>query len=148
MVVASPAYLAAHGTPQTPDALADHRWLGYGASTMLQRWPYARRDGTPGSVTLKMALCSNNGHVLRQAVLAGQGIAELPTFLVGCDIAAGALTVVLSDYARGDLGVYALYAPNRFLAAKTRAFIDFLAARFSADPEWERFDLRRSGSAT
>jgi len=143
VVVASPAYIAAHGAPRTPDDLTRHRWLGYGTTTMQQRWSYVKDDGTSRTVALTLALNSNNGHVLRNAALAGQGITELPTFLVGCDIAAGALEVVLNDYSPSGLGIYALYTPNRYLAAKTRALIDFLAERFSANPEWERFDLGR-----
>ncbi|MFN3744066.1 MAG: LysR family transcriptional regulator [Hyphomicrobiaceae bacterium] len=139
VLVASPAYLAARGTPKTPEDLASHRWLGYGTSVALQQWSYERADGSTGRAPLRPVLNSNNGHILRIAALAGQGIAELPTFLVGCDIAAGSLTHVLPEHPRGALGVYALYTPNRYLAAKTRVFIDFLAARFGACPEWERF---------
>lgn len=140
VLVASPAYLAAHGTPTTPEDLTNHRWLGYAPGMSLQRWSYEKADGTSGSVALKCALSSNNGHILRNAALAGQGITELPTFLVGCDIAAGALTVALPTHSRGELGIYALYTPNRYLAAKTRVFIDFLVARIGPRPEWDRFD--------
>ena len=140
VVVASPAYLAAHGTPATPEDLTNHRWLGYAPGMSLQRWSYEKADGTSGSVALKCALSSNNGHILRNAALAGQGITELPTFLVGCDIAARALTVALPTHSRSELGIYALYTPNRYLAAKTRVFIDFLVARIGPRPEWDRFD--------
>ena len=139
VLVASPAYLATHGAPATPDDLAHHRWLGYGA-TGLQRWSYTKADGSTATVPLKIALNANNGHILRDAALAGQGIAELPTFLVGCDLAAGKLTLVLPGFQRPELGIYALYTPNRYLAAKTRVFIDFLVARFGTCPEWDRFD--------
>lgn len=140
VLVASPAYLAAHGTPAAPEDLAQHRWLGYAATAGLQRWPYLKADGSTGTVPLKCALISNNGHILRDAALAGQGITELPTFLVGCDIAEGKLALMLPDFPRTELGIYALYTPNRYLAAKTRVFIDFLVARFGARPEWDRFD--------
>jgi DNA-binding transcriptional LysR family regulator len=93
-------------------------------------------------------MSSNNGHVLRAAALAGQGVTELPTFLVGCDLAAGKLQVLLPDYPRGEFGIYALYTPNRFLATKTRVLIDFLAKRFGGDPEWERFDRQSSAMRT
>jgi DNA-binding transcriptional LysR family regulator len=63
----------------------------------------------------------------------------LPTFLVGPDIAAGNLATILPDYPLSDMGIYAIYAPNKFLSAKTRLFIDFLSRRFSADPEWDAF---------
>lgn len=147
-VVASPAYLAEHGTPLTPDDLAQHRWLAYGPTTTLQRWSFVRSDGATASVPLKATMCSNNGHVLRAATLAGQGITELPTFLVGCDLAEGRLQMVLPQYLRGEFGIYALYTPNRFLAAKTRKLIDFLVARFGADPEWERFDRQSRAMRT
>ena len=77
--------------------------------------------------------------MLRTAALAGNGIANLPTFLVGPDIAAGKLVQVLSDHAPAELGIFALYAPNRYLAAKTRVFIDFLVARFGEEPAWDAF---------
>lgn len=139
VLVASPAYLAARGTPAEPDDLTHHRWLGYGAAG-LQRWSYTKADGSTASIPLRIALNSNNGHILRNAALAGQGITELPTFLVGCDIATGNLALVLPHHERVELGIYALYTPNRYLAAKTRVFIDFLATRFGARPEWDRFD--------
>jgi len=147
VVVASPAYIAHHGAPKTPDDLARHRWLSYGATTTLQRWTYTREDGAVASIPLRATLCSNNGNVLRAAALAGEGITELPTFLVGCDIAEGRLQVLLEDNPRDAFGIYALYTPNRYLAAKTRVLIDFLAARFGSDPEWERFD-RQSRAAS
>ena len=81
-------------------------------------------------------LCANNGEVLREAACKGLGIALLPTVIVGDAIKAGRLIVVLDAYSPPPLPIHALYAPNRFLAAKTRLFIDFLAARF-ADAPWE-----------
>ena len=139
VIVASPAYIAEFGGPQTPADLASHRCLVYGATTTLSRWTFLK-DGETIAVPVTAALCSNNGDILRAAALAGRGIAELPTFLVGCDIAEGRLQALLPDVSGGTLGIYALYTPNRYLAAKTRVLIDFLAARFGSDPEWERFD--------
>ena len=72
--------------------------------------------------------------MLRTSALAGNGIANLPTFLVGPDIEAGRLVPVLPDNPPTELGIFALYAPNRYLAAKTRVFIDFLVARFGEEP--------------
>jgi DNA-binding transcriptional LysR family regulator len=46
---------------------------------------------------------------------------------------------VLPDFEPTGLGIYAVYAPNRYLAAKTRVFIDFLAGRFGPEPAWDRF---------
>jgi DNA-binding transcriptional LysR family regulator len=136
-LVASPDYLARNGEPQSPDDLANHRCLNYGHTTTLQRWQLTH-EGRTIVVPISSFLCSNNGDVLKAAALNGQGITKLPTFLVGPDIKAGRLVVVLPDYPPTELGLFALYAPNRYLAAKTRLLIDFLAARFGEHPTWDQ----------
>jgi len=137
-LVASPNYLDKHGAPQVPQDLSRHRCLAYGHMAAVHRWQL-RHGAETLNVTFNAALCSNNGEVLRASALAGNGITTLPTFLVGPDIAAGRLQPVLADYPPSELGIYALYAPNRYLAAKTRVFIDFLAARFGEAPSWDAF---------
>ncbi|MDX2287646.1 MAG: LysR family transcriptional regulator [Hyphomicrobiaceae bacterium] len=134
---ASPGYLARHGTPAVPGDLAEHRCLVFGHTTTLQRWPFNTPDGETISMPVTSAMCSNNGDVLRSAALAGEGITRLPSFLIGPDIKAGRLVVVLPDFAPAQLGIHALYVPNRYLAAKVRAFIDFLENRFGRSPAWD-----------
>lgn len=136
LLVASPDYLARHGTPRSPDELLNHRCLNFGHSTALQKWQLTK-DGKTLNVPIGSALCSNNGDVLRTAALAGQGITKLPTFLVGPDVKAGRLDIVLPEYPPSELGVFALYAPNRYLAAKVRLFIDFLVLRFGPKAVWD-----------
>ena len=138
MIVASPEHLARHGAPTGPEDLAARPCLSYGHTTTLPRWRLSR-DGETFDVAVGAAMCSNNGDVLRLAALAGRGLTLLPTFLVGPDIAAGRLVPVLDDTPPPDLGIHALYAPNRYLAAKTRLFIDFLVARFGPEPPWDAF---------
>src|SRR5262245_46786687 len=93
-LVASPAYLAQHGAPQSPADLAAHRCLHYGRASATPRWQLTE-GGKPVSVPVTAALCSNNGDVLRIAALSGNGITPLPTFIVGPDIKAGRLAIVL-----------------------------------------------------
>ncbi len=138
VLVASPGYLERHGEPRAPADLVSHRCLGYGHTTTLQRWVLTREEERL-SVPIASCLCSNNGDVLRTAAVAGHGITMLPTFLVGPDIRAGRLAVVMPDFPPTGLGIYALYAPNRYLAAKTRVLVDFLAARFGDTPEWDLY---------
>ncbi len=138
VLVAAPGYIARHGTPETLAALAEHRCLAYGHMAATHRWQLTA-DGAATAVQINAALCSNNGEVLRAAALAGNGIANLPTFLVGPDIGAGRLVPVLPHNPPTSLGIFALYAPNRYLAAKTRLFIDFLAERFGDPPAWDAF---------
>ncbi len=138
VLVAAPAYLKIHGTPKGPGDLTSHRCLVYGHTTTLQRWELTH-DGQPLQAAVNSVLCSNNGDVLRAAAIGGQGIATLPTFLVGPDIKARRLKVVLPDYPPAALGMYALFASNRYLAAKTRLLIDFLVTRFGDTPSWDDF---------
>jgi DNA-binding transcriptional LysR family regulator len=138
VLVAAPDYLKAHGTPKKPKDLMQHRCLNYGHTTTLQHWQLTH-DGQTTSLAINSVLCSNNGDVLRAAAVAGQGVTKLPTFIVGSEIKAGRLKVVLPDYSPTGLGIFALYAPNRYLAAKTRLFIDFLAECFGERPAWDDF---------
>ncbi len=138
VLVASPSYFKNHGRPTEPVDLVNHRCLNYGHTTSLQRW-HLTGGGKAINVNINSILCSNNGDVLRSAALAGQGITKLPTFLVGRDIQEGRLQVALPKYPPTELGIYALYAPNRYLATKTRILIDFLAQRFGKQPDWDRF---------
>jgi len=138
VLVASPDYLRQHGAPLTPEDLAGHKCLSYGQSTLLQRW-HLRHTNKVIHTPIDVQLCSNNGDSLRQAALAGHGITKLPTFLVGEDIDKNRLQIVLPHYPPTDLGIYALYAPNKYLAAKTRVFIDFLADRFGPEPPWDAY---------
>ncbi len=138
VLVASPDYLALAGTPEKPADLIHHRCLNYGHAAFHPRWQLTGA-GKPVSVPISATLSSNNGDVLRAAALRDNGITILPTFMVGPDIKAGRLAVVLPHHPPTELGIYALYAPNRYLAAKTRVFIDFLLARFGPDPEWDDF---------
>lgn len=64
------------------------------------------------------------------AALAGLGIAMIPAFLVRDEIQKGALVTLLDGFEPKPITLYAIYPPTRFLAAKVRVFIDFLAERF------------------
>ena len=119
--------------------MAQHRCLNYGHTTTLQRWQLTV-NGQVITVPIASSLCSNNGDVLKAAALADQGVTKLPTFLVGPDIDAGRLQVVMPAMPPTELGIYALIAPNRYLAAKTRLLIDFLVKRLGDEPEWDAFD--------
>ena len=137
VLVASPAYLSERGAPAGPEDLVNHRCLDYGRRHPSPRWRLTR-GGQPIVAPISVCLFSKNGEALRAAALRGLGIAQLPTFIAGPDLCAGRLSVVLRGYAPPEGGVHALYAPNRFVPAKVRVFIDFLVRRFGAQPAWDR----------
>jgi DNA-binding transcriptional LysR family regulator len=129
ILCAAPAYLAQHGTPIHPTELRTHSCLHYGHIDREQLWSLNGSDG-PHSVAVRGVLCSNNGEALRDAAIAGLGIALLPLFIVEGAIAQGHLHHILPDYAPPTLSIDVMYPVNRHLSAKIRLFVAFLRDRF------------------
>jgi len=134
VIVASPAYLARAGTPQTPDDLDRHNCLRLNFRRSMDDWPF--RDPASGAVyTRGMSgnFLGNNGTMLRDLALDGMGIARTGRFHVQADIDAGTLIPVLEDYNGQDIErVHAVFAGHDYLAARIRAFVDFLQARIKS----------------
>jgi DNA-binding transcriptional LysR family regulator len=126
---AAPSYLARHGQPQAPADLSAHAALHYGPPGPSPRWSLRGREGDI-AVPIQERLCSNNGDVLKAAALAGLGIMLLPAFFVRAELGNGALVQLMPGVEPPPLGLYAVYPPTRFVPAKIRLFIDFLAERF------------------
>ncbi|MGQ8633054.1 LysR family transcriptional regulator [Agrobacterium sp. DKPNP3] len=135
VIVASPAYIEQHGLPDTPQDLARHNCLSFNFSRSLNEWPF--RDPASGDlyrlpVTGNASV--NSGMAMRRLCLAGLGMGRMGEFHVKPDIEAGLLVPVLEDYNAEDLEViHAVYAGHEHLAARVRAFIDFVAARAGRD---------------
>ena len=136
---ASPEYLARHGTPETPDQLTEHKCLLYGHSPTNTEWHLQGPNG-PISVQIRPSLCANNGEALAVAACRHQGIVPMPNFIIGRHLQAGRVVRVLPDYAPEPLPMSLLYPPTRYLTAKVRLFIDFVAERFSGTPHWDLID--------
>jgi DNA-binding transcriptional LysR family regulator len=139
-IVGSPAYFEKRGTPRTPDDLVHHNCINYAYMSAHDQWQFVDADGAR-SVEVEGNLRANNGDAIRVAVLAGLGVAHLPTFIVGRDIQDGRLVQVLADFMPSRSSVYAVYPHNRHLSVKVRVFVDFLANRFGANPYWDGPEL-------
>ena len=135
VICASPDYLAEKGTPTTPAELRKHSLLTYGFLLTGNQWKLTGADGDHW-IQPSWTLCANNAEVLRDAAIAGRGVALLPTFIAGDALRDGALRGFLGDYKAPPLTLYAIYPPTRHLAVKVRLFIDFLVARFAAQKGW------------
>lgn len=136
VVCAAPSYLQRRGTPQHPRELRDHDCLSYGYLATGSQWKLTGPDGDHW-IPIEATLCANNAEVLRDAALAGRGIALLPTFIAGADLQQGRLVSILSDYKPPALSLCAIYPPTRHLSLKVRLFIDFLVERFGNRPYWD-----------
>jgi DNA-binding transcriptional LysR family regulator len=80
----------------------------------------------------------NNGDALREAAIAGGGLAYLPTFIVHQAVADKRLEVCLSGFEKDPIALYAVYPSTRHLSANIRVFIDFLVEKFGANPFWDK----------
>jgi DNA-binding transcriptional LysR family regulator len=138
-VCAAPAYLKRRGVPRHPRDLRDHDCLNYGHLATGNQWKLTDAEGDHW-VPIPWTLCTNNAEVLRDAAIAGCGVALLPTFIAGADLQTGRLTTILADYKAPELSIYVLYPPTRHLSAKVRVFIDFLVERFAGRPYWDLVD--------
>ena len=136
VLCAAPEYLAAAGEPASPNDLRKHRCLHYG---YLESASYWRLNGPDGehSYPIHCAMWSNNGEVLRDMATAGQGIALLPTFIVGQSLQAGTLRTLLVDYSPTDTALSAIYPRHRHLSAKVRSLVALLKDRFGNRAYWD-----------
>jgi len=130
MLVASPAYLTAHGTPQTPGDLARHNLLGFSFARQSNGWPFRDADGSASAVVPTGNALVSDGESMRLLVLTGLGISRLSLFHIGPDIEAGRLVPVLEAYNPGDTeSIHAVYVGGGHLPARVRAFLDYLVER-------------------
>lgn len=131
VVIAAPAYLARHGTPRHPAELAAHNCLRFNFRRAMDDWPFLSEDGQ--SVEAFEAtgnMLVSSGAILRQLCLDGLGLGRIGRFHVEPDIAAGTLVPVLEARNPGDIEtVHAVFAGHEHLAARIRAFIDFLVEK-------------------
>lgn len=134
VLCASPAYLAAHGAPQSLDDLARYKCLLHSKhSDGVWHFKSARGDAP---VKVVGAMVTNSVMVLHQVTRNNMGITLLPTYCVGPDLANGTLTQILKDYSGPHESIYVLFPHRQLMAAKIRLFMDFVAARISASP-WD-----------
>jgi DNA-binding transcriptional LysR family regulator len=128
-ILASPDYLARHGTPRTPQELLLHNRLGTTHRRMTPDWPL-RVDGRPLDIPISGNVRASDGESLRQLVLAGVGLGRLSLFHVRGDIEQGLLIPVLEEYNPHELEpIHAVYlGKGGRLPARVRAVLDFLSA--------------------
>jgi DNA-binding transcriptional LysR family regulator len=123
VTVAAPRYLARHGEPETPEGLRDHNCL---ISRFGPEWSFRAPDGRPLTVRVRGNAVINSGDALREAAVAGTGIAQGTWWLYRKDLERGDVRAILQDYAQEGAPVSVLYPAQRHVPAKLRALIDFL----------------------
>ena len=120
----SPGYVRRRGKPAAPADLERHACLLYGHGGAVS-WDFVV-DGTVKGVDVHGPLRANNGELIRDAAVAGLGIARLPDFIVADALKSGQLVPVLEDFLPGATSVYAVYPQHRQSSVTIRALVEFL----------------------
>jgi DNA-binding transcriptional LysR family regulator len=131
--VASPALLERLGTPQRPEDLSRFPGVTYSNVEEASYWKFA--NNVVPSVTSRIGFA--NGDAVREAAIAGLGVAVLPTFIAHDAVRRGALSIVLEKHMRPPIAMHALHPSMRNQTARARIFIEFLVDAFG-EPFWDR----------
>ncbi|WP_223549527.1 LysR family transcriptional regulator [Pseudomonas sp. A-B-19] len=130
-MVASPAYIAAHGSPRTLQDLVNHDCVIFAQPGGHATW---RLIGPQGEEEVQVSgrFSGNTAQALRRAAVAGLGIALLPPVMARLDVQAGVLVPVLAQYQPKGYGLNVLYPSRRQLPLAVSAFIDLVIEKLNA----------------
>jgi DNA-binding transcriptional LysR family regulator len=129
-LLASPEYLARHGTPDITDQLSGHRLLGFTAPASLNIWPLPQQGGD--GLPVAPAITASSGETLRHLALAGAGVVCLADFLTRHDVSSGRLVPILESVALPwTQPVWAVFYKQEALAPRVAALVSFLVQRLT-----------------
>lgn len=132
-LVASPAYLARHGTPAHPRELVEHATLFYGHRQDVFTVRFRNEHDAEESVTLSCRCGANSIKLLRQVALGEVGIGAIPRILVHEDVASGRLVRILPEWTHDESPpIHVVYPSRSHLPRKVRAFVDLVTERVNS----------------
>jgi len=134
VVCASPAYLAAYGTPRHPQDLALHNCLTY--SYFGKSLWHFDHQGVKSAVAVSGNLSANESVVLMAGTAQGAGISMQPYYSAAPLLASGDLIELMPEYRPQSMGIYGIYTSRRQMPATLRTMLDFLVAWFATDADW------------
>lgn len=146
LCVATPAYLARYGTPQTPQELYQHACLTLSSDASQTRgWAFKVDAAAPATLGHNVQymrpsgpLNCSDGQVLHAWCLADYGIAWRSIWEVQSDIAAGRLVTLLDDYAAAPNGIYAVYPQRKHMPLRLQLWVDFLRHHYGLASYWKK----------
>jgi DNA-binding transcriptional LysR family regulator len=125
VVVASPAYLKRHGEPKTPDAIAAHQIIQFGAAAVTGEWRFID-EGREFRVNVVPRLSTNSADAAIQYAETGGGLTRVLAYQAADAVRRGKLKIVLQAFEPPPLPIHIVYPTSRLLSAKVRAFIDLV----------------------
>lgn len=137
VIVASPAYLAQFGRPNSPEDLATHNCLSFGTQGNQAKGWLLKQDEQLRAIRVKGNLSCSDGSVLHDWTVAGCGLAWRSLWEVREDLEAGRLVTVLDEYAAPPNGIFAMLTERKHLPLRVRAFLDLLKTTYAQAEYWE-----------
>lgn len=134
LIVASPEYLQKNAAIKTPEDLLQHACLQ--VKSDIAGWEFSLGNKTQ-TVSVRGPLRATNMIALQHAVLAGVGIARLPSYCVAADLSAGRLKCLLQKWVPNPEPLYAYYPTRQHMPTKVKAALDFFIEHFGAYAKWE-----------
>ncbi|MDR8525193.1 MULTISPECIES: LysR family transcriptional regulator [Shewanella] len=131
ILVASPGYLKVHGTPATPQDLAEHSGILLGTARSAPIWPLGK-GARKTMVNFKRKVRVNSAVMVKQLVMDDFGIAMLSNSVCKNELASGSLVPILQEWPMEAFKVYGVYSSRRQLATNISAFLDFFHKRFTS----------------
>ena len=138
VLCASPEYLEKVGHPNIPKDLKTHKILAY-LNSRDRTWLFVDTNGSETRINVSADIYANNGDYLYDAAIAGLGVARIPTFIAWKGLRQGQLIQVLPNFSLSEFNVYAVYPKTRHRTQRVSRLVDFLIARFSGVPYWDKF---------
>jgi DNA-binding transcriptional LysR family regulator len=125
IVVASSDYLRQRGEPDTPEAIASHETIQFGAVTASTDWRFVE-DGHEIRVACTPRFTTNSADAAIQHADQGGGLTRVLAYQAAEAIKAGRLKIVLAKFEQPPLPIHIVYPTSRLLSAKVRTFIDLV----------------------
>lgn len=132
VLCASPDYIARHGLPANPHALADHAIIVATSLTTNIEWRFMQAD-KPLSVRIKPRLSVTSNDSAIEAAVRGLGITRLMSYQIAPELESGKLKILLSEYEAAPVPIHILHREGRNASTKIRSFIDLMAERLRAN---------------
>jgi DNA-binding transcriptional LysR family regulator len=132
VLVASPDYIARHGTPATPDDIPGHRVVTGPASAHPTSWQF-EKEGATRTVDPQASIVTNDTAGAVSAAVAGLGLTSTTSWAAGQELADGTLVRLLPDWTMATLPVHAYFPLGRATRLAARSFVDYLAQRLEHD---------------
>jgi DNA-binding transcriptional LysR family regulator len=135
-VCASPEFLKAYPDLKQPADLARVPCITDTNSRSLNNWQFRGENNTIETVSVRGPMEVNSPSASMQAVRAGLGVSMLPDFVAWPLMQSGEIVPLFEDRLLDDAGIYAVYPHRRYLPAKVRAFVDYLAVWFKKNASY------------